>query len=400
MVYIKTLLQKYNQEHLLKFMERLNASDQKKFLNDLKKIDFELINTLYNKKDTSQSIGKITPVNPINREDVQDKENIINIGKNIVNEGKLALITMAGGQGTRLGFNKAKGMYKINDKSLFEIISDTIKKYNIAWLIMTSDENNLDTVNFFKENKNFGIKNVKIFKQEMLPLVDENGKILVGENGFIKFGADGSGGIYKALATNNLIEYLKSLNVKYTFINGVDNVLTNPVDFLLIGLTEKNNYELASKSVVKVNPEEKVGVFCYIDNKPAVVEYVNLSDDMRYKKNAEGSYEYYDAHVLANLLSVGLLDRIKNKPLNYYAAHKKSSFLSDNNELIKPEKPNAYKFESFLFDGFSYTNDFLILRTKRNNEFAPIKNSDEKGVDCPKTALELYENYHNSLIKD
>lgn len=396
---MKEKLEQYNQEHLLIFMDMLSGDKKEKFMQQLESINFEFLDKLFEEDTSLDSYENITPVNPIIKSDIKNIKHFENIGEKLVSDGKFALITMAGGQGSRLGFNGPKGKFVLKDKSLFEIFADKIRDYNISWFIMTSEENHDETEAFFKENNNFGLKEVILFKQNMIPLVDEEGKILIGKDGLIKFGADGSGGLYNALDNNNLIKLLEEKDIKYVFINGVDNCLTNPVDFSLLGLVDEKGYSLASKSVVKDYPEEKVGVLCYKDNKPFVIEYINLDENLRYLKDKNDKFMYYDAHVLANLMSVDLLKKISDKPLKYYKAHKKCDYLNLDGQVIIPDSPNAYKYECFAFDAFTYADDILILRVNREDEFAPLKNSDETGVDCPKTALELFENY-NKRKKD
>lgn len=393
---MKEKLSKYNQEHLILYYDKLSNEQKEKFEKDINSINFEFLNELIKNDNQGNVLNNISPIKSVDKSDLLKENKYELIGKKLVENGKLALITMAGGQGTRLGFNGPKGCYILKDKSLFEIFADKIKNYNIPWLIMTSEENDKETRDFFEINNNFNLENVIFFKQRMLPVVDESGKILVSETGFIKMGADGSGGVYNALKENNLIYYLEKIGVKYVFINGVDNCLTNPVDFHFLGMAEDQDYHLACKSVEKSNPEEKVGVFCYNNNKPFVIEYIHLSEELRYLKDKYNNLVYKDSHILSNLLSIDLLKKIENKRLNYYKAHKKINYITLDGEIVKPIVPNAYKFESFLFDSFKYADDFLIVNVNREDEFAPLKNSDEVGVDCPKTALKLLENYQKS----
>lgn len=385
-------LKKYGQEHLLKYIENLSDEEKDTFTKSIDLINFDLINQLYNEENNSTK-GVISSITPIIKKNIENLSKYIEVGKEVVNNGELALITMAGGQGTRLGFDGPKGTFVLKDKSLFEIIADKIRDYNIPWLIMTSEENDTATRCFFEKNNNFGIKDVKFFVQKMLPLLDENGKIIIGHNGKISLGADGSGGVYSSLKSNNLIEYLDNVGIKYTFINGVDNCLTNPVDFEFIGMAKDKGYELACKSVIKSNPLECVGVFCYSDNKPYVVEYIDLDENMRFLENDDKSLVYGDAHILANLFSLDLLKKVATTPLKFYRAHKKCNYIDINGNKIKVDKPNAYKFETFIFDAFKYADNFLVMQVNREDEFAPIKNADDAGVDCPKTALELFEKF-------
>ena len=311
---------------------------------------------------------------------------------------------MAGGQGTRLGHNGPKGTFDIgldSHKSLFELLCDTLKeaqiKYDVTipWYIMTSRENNEKTVEFFKEHNYFDYPTVEFFIQEVLPMVsDKDGKIIINEDGLIKMAANGHGGIYESLVKNRITDEMRSNGNEWVFIGGIDNCLLNMADPILMGLTIDKGLPLASKSGVKSSPEENAGVFCRRNGRPSIIEYTEITDEMaRAEKN--GELLYGEANILSHLFNIDFIEEISDKKLPYHIAHKKTNYIDDNGELVKPDKPNAYKFESFLFDAFREASDMVVLRVKRENEFAPVKNSDEAGVDCPKTARVLYKKFHN-----
>lgn len=288
-------------------------------------------------------------------------------------------------------------------KSLFEILIDDLKyegnKYGviIPWYIMTSEENNDETIEFFRKNKFFGYtenKNIFFFKQGKLPMVDTEGKILIDENGLIKQAADGHGGIYEALVKNNMIESMKQKNIEWVFIGGVDNCLVKMVDPVLMGIAIDQKVTVACKSIVKANPKEKVGVFCKKNGKPNVIEYTEITEDMAELTNEEGELLYGESHILCNLFSVGAVERMGVSPLPYHVANKKATYMNKEGNIIVPKSPNAYKFEAFLFDAFGVVDEMAVLRVKREEEFAPLKNSDDVGIDCPKTAKKLYEKFH------
>ena len=314
---------------------------------------------------------------------------------------------MAGGQGTRLGHNGPKGTYDLGldtHKSLFELLSEYLKeeekKYDITipWFIMTSRENNQETIEFFEKNKYFGYKkdrNVFFFIQGELPMVDTEGKILIGEDGLIKQAADGHGGIYESLVKSEMTDKMKHLGIEWVFIAGVDNCLVKMVDPVLIGTAIDKNVTVACKSIVKANPHEKVGVFCKRNGKPSVIEYSEISDEMAEAVDENGELLYGESHILCNLFNLEAVERMGKTPLPYHSAFKKAKYIDKDGKLVIPDSPNAYKFEAFLFDAFSEVDDMAILRVKREEEFAPVKNSDEVGVDCPKTAKELYEKFHH-----
>jgi UDP-N-acetylglucosamine pyrophosphorylase len=405
----KKILKKYNQEHLLNGYNNLDEKDQKILLNQILNIDFELVNSLYanTKNDINNNKDKIEPMEYLDKYKLNEEYKYYeNIGKQAIKEGKLAAVTMAGGQGTRLGHVGPKGTYDIgleSHKSLFELLCDELKeegkKYGVTipWFIMTSKENNKETIEFFEKNKYFGYqkdKNIFFFIQGELPMVDTEGKILIGEDGLVKQAADGHGGIYESLVKSGMTEKMRQLNIEWVFIGGVDNCLVKMVDPVLMGLAIDKKVTVACKSVVKDNPYEKVGVFCKRNGRPSVIEYSEITDEMAEAVDENGELLYGESHILCNLFNVDAIERMGANPLPYHSAFKKAKYIDKDGNLVVPDSPNSYKFEAFLFDAFGEVDDMAILRVKREEEFAPVKNSDEAGVDCPKTARKLYMDYY------
>ena len=262
---------------------------------------------------------------------------------------------------------------------------------------MTSRENNDQTEEFFKENNyfNYPKESIKFFKQGELPMLDTNGKILLTEEGLIKEAADGHGGIFEAMFKNNVVEDMKKRNIEWVFIGPVDNPLARSVDETLIGMMKEKNMIEAGKSLVKANPEEKVGVFCRKNGKPSVIEYTEISKEMANEKDENGNLVYGESHINCNMFNIKGIEKIGSSKLPYHSAFKKATYLNANGEVIKPEEPNSYKFESFIFDSFNKLDDMLIFRVKREEEFAPVKNKE--GVDSVDTAIELYNKFYNKL---
>ncbi len=405
----QSILKKYGQEHLLNHFETLDQKHQKDLLDQIERIDFELIQGLYNRTKKTEKYEKdqITPMEYLDKSKLYDDyKHYENIGKKAIREGKLAAVTMAGGQGTRLGHNGPKGTYDIglgSHKSLFELLSDHLKEegkkqdVTIPWFIMTSRENNVATIEFFEKNKYFGYqkdKNIFFFIQGELPMIDTEGKILIGENGLIKQAADGHGGIYEALVKNEMTKKMKEIGVEWVFIGGVDNCLAKMVDPVLMGIAIDKGVSVACKSVVKANPQEKVGVFCRRNGKPSVIEYSEITEDMAEARDENGELLYGESHILCNLFSVSAVEKMGSDSLPYHVAYKKATYIDKDGNLVVPDSPNAYKFEAFLFDAFGEVDDMAVLRVKREEEFAPVKNADSAGVDCPKTARELYKKFH------
>ena len=406
---IKKKLKKYSQEHLLNNFENLSEEKQKRLLDQIENIDFDLIKSLY---DTTQNItteiqdDQIKPIEFFDKEKLYDDyKKYKEIGEKAIRTKKLAAVTMAGGQGTRLGHDGPKGTYDIgleSHKSLFELLSDGLKeqgkKYGviIPWFIMTSRENNDATVEFFAKHRYFGYekdKNIFFFKQGELPMIDTEGKILIDEDGLIKEAANGHGGIYEALVKNGMTKKMRELGVEWVFIGGVDNCLVKMVDPVLMGIAIDKNVTAAGKSVVKANPQEKVGVFCKRNGRPSVVEYTEIPKEMSEATDENGNLIYGESHILCNLFNIDAIERMGSKPLPYHIAFKKATYIDKDGNKVVPDGPNAYKFEAFLFDAFGELDDMAILRVKREEEFAPVKNAT--GTDSPETARELYRKFYN-----
>ena len=371
-------------------------------------IDFERLKTLDEEIThpcCTCNIEDISPVKAINPEkkDTEEIEEYIKIGEDVVKSGHFAIGIMAGGQGTRLGHNGPKGTFKLElngeTKSLFEIIVDKLKnayeKYNVYLncYIMTSPENNKETVAFFEKNNyfNYPKEYIKFFMQEDLPLLNKEGKLILGEDGLIKLASEGNGGIFYSMAKKGIIDDMKSKKIKWIFIGSVDNLLVKYVDTLLLGLAIKQNVNIATRTVIKNSPNERVGVLCKKNGKVKVIEYTEVPKEMMVATDEAGEFLYGESHIMCNLFSLEAIEKASTKELKYHVAVKKIKYIDENGKLVNPTEPNCYKFEKFVFDSFGLFDEIAILRGKREEDFAPIKNAE--GQDSPETAKKLYENY-------
>lgn len=400
-------LKKYNQEEIINLLNILSNEEKEKLYKQVIELDFKRIDKLYNEltqkeKASSDNVEEIVALNKdkLPKEEL-DKFN--KLGEEIIKNNSYALVTMSGGQGTRLGYDKPKGEFVVDiypkPKCLFEILADNLKevnkKYNITipWYIMTSSENNQEIKNFFEEHKNFDYPSdyIQFFEQGDLPLIAENKKLMLGKDKLIKEAADGNGGIFNSMYENGILKDMQKRKIKWIFISSIDNILLKIADTTLIGVAIDKKVEIATKSLIKNSPDEKVGAICKKNNKIKVIEYSEMSEEMKNKKNENGELSFGESHIMCNLFSLKALNILAKKKLPYHIAHKKSDYIDNNGKLIKPEKPNVYKFETFIFDGWAYFNDIVVLRGKREEDFAPIKNKE--GIDSPDTAIELYNNY-------
>lgn len=399
-------LRKYNQQHLLNYAKDLSEEEYKNLIEEIEAIDFDLVTKLY--KDTKNSAellnadkGEITPLPCVDKASMSKEEynNYYNLGISLMKQGKYAALTMAGGQGTRLGYSGPKGSYFLGEpinKSLFQIQCQRLAARNkelgciIPWYIMTSRENDLQTKQFFRDNDYFGYdkNSIMFFKQGFLPMLLEDGRIVMTDKKTIKQGADGHGGVFKAAIDSGAVADMKRRGVEWIFVGGIDNILVRLDDPLFVGYLAANNFRLGGKSLIKRDPYEKAGVFCKRGGRPCVIEYTEISDEMAHATDEQGKYLYGDLHILCNMFNIGVFDDMANCGLPYHVAHKKTDYIDEHGNLIKPDAPNAYKYEAFMFDAFEYYENMGILRVKREEEFAPIKNKE--GQDSPQSATELY----------
>ena len=395
------IVKKYNQEHLLKYIDLIPTDEGKEdLISDIEKIDFERLKQLYslsnqNFNNTMKAV-MLEHIRVFDKDRFSDEENkeILKIGEDIIANNQYAVVTMAGGQGTRLGHKGPKGTFILNvkpePKSLFQIIAENLIKTNnkygiiLNWYIMTSTENNDETVKYFEDNNYFGYnsENVKFFKQGNLPLLSEAGKLVVNSEYRIKYAASGNGTIYEVMLNDGIIDDMKKKGIKWVFIGSEHNALLNMVDPMLLGLTKKRGTEIASKTIVKNSPYEKVGVFCKKNGKPGVIEYSEIPESLIEEVDEHGELMYGESHIMCNLYTLDAIEKIANVELPYHSAHKKVDFM---------QEPNGYKYEAFIFDGFELFDDITLYRGKREEDFAPVKNAE--GVDSPETASKLYNDF-------
>ena len=401
------ILKQYKQEHIINLLNKLEEKQKEELIEQINNIDFHQIMELYEntKKEIEIKENKIESVAYLDKEKLtkSDKERFDELGERTIVSGQYAVVTMAGGQGTRLGHTGPKGTFKLDvygkGKYLFEILAENLKEANkkfntiIPWYIMTSKENNDETQEFLEKHNYFGYdkNSVMLFKQGELPLVNTEGKMLIGKNLKIKEASDGNGGVFTSLRTTGMLADMKERGVKWIFIGGVDNAILKMADITLLGMAIDKDVQIASKSVVKANPHERVGVFCKMNNHPKVIEYSELSEKMAEEVDENGELKYGESHIMCNLFTIDAIEKISKEPLIYHSAFKKNSYIDENGKEVIPEEPNSYKFEAFIFDAFEFFDDIAILRGKREDDFAPVKNKE--GVDSPKTAKELYEKY-------
>ena len=395
----KDILKEYGQEHLLKYYDELSESEQKELLSQIELIDFSVLDNLKEENRFTASRGKFEPLGAATIEDIeQNSEKYSAAGTEAIKAGKVAAVLLAGGQGTRLGFDKPKGMFNVGIarelyifQCLINNLMDVVKETG-AWVplyIMTSEKNNDDTVSFLKEKDFFGYNSdyVKFFVQDMAPSVDFSGKIYMESKSRISISPNGNGGWFTSLVRAGLLDEIKAKGIEWINVFAVDNVLQRIADPLYVGAVISSGLQSGGKVVSKADPDERVGVLCLEDGMPSIVEYYEMTEEMRTLRDEKDELAYKFGVILNYLFSVDKLESILNDKLPVHVVDKKIPYMDENGEFIKPDKPNGHKFETLVLDMVHMQDSCLPYEVVRNREFAPIKNPT--GVDSVESAREL-----------
>ena len=406
---IKSLLKRHHQDHLLTFWAELNTAQKQNLLAQIEELDFSKIDywvANFVKKSVSAKIAaKFAPArsyspHPANAEQKRKYDKAVELGKQLIREGKVAGLVVAGGQGTRLGFDGPKGDFPISpvkNKTLFQIFAETIaavsRKYRTVcpWYIMTSSLNYAQTVEIFRSNSYYGLKekDVFIFEQGTLPNFSFDGKILLADKARLACSPDGHGGSLKALCRSGGLEDMKRRGVEFISYFQVDNPLVNIFDPLFIGLHVLDGAQMSSKAVIKARPKEKVGNFCLVDNRVTVIEYSDLPDEIAQKRNADGSLTFALGSIAIHIINTSFVEKLNAEgfSLPLHRAVKKIPHIDQKGNPVEPTKPNGIKLETFVFDALPLASKSIILQTVRSQEFAPTKNAT--GVDSVKTTRQM-----------
>lgn len=329
------------------------------------------------------------------------------LGRQLVRQGKVAAFTVAGGQGTRLGWAGPKGTYPatpIRGLSLFGCMAEYIarmqKMYHttIPWYIMTSPANDADTRAFFRDNQYFGLsqEDVQFFPQAMMPafdMVHDVGKVLMDNRGSLALSPNGHGGSLKALHTSGALADMRRRGIEQISYTQVDNPLVKVVDPLFIGLHALDGCQMSSKMLPKAYPKEKLGNFCLVDGRVTVIEYSDLPDDLAHERTADGQLRFLAGSIALHAMQVDFVEALNQQGdfgLPFHRAEKKVPHLDDKGQRVLPAKANAVKLETFVFDALPLAERSIIYEVDRVEEFAPIKNADATGpepsLDSPTTA--------------
>ena len=386
------------QTHLLKFYDELSSEKKAALCDQIMATDFSVVDALSHEAENT-SRGELRPLKTMQIPEINERrEEFFECGMEAIRAGKMAAVLLAGGMGTRLGSPDPKGMYDIGisrhvyifERLVTNLLAVTRKaKQWIHLLIMTSDKNDEKTREFFKKNDFFGYNPayIQFFVQDMAPTVGFDGKVLLESKDRISTSPNGNGGWFSSMVRCGLIDYLKEDGVEWLNVFGVDNVLQHICDPVFIGATIMSGCASGSKVVRKTSPDEKVGVMCLEDGKTAVVEYSEMTDEMRNAKDDEGNYQFYYGVILNYLFRVDALEKVMDEKMTYHIARKKINCIDGDGNIVEPEDANGCKFELFIFDLLRDIPGCLPFEVVRESEFAPVKN--RTGVDSVESARRL-----------
>ncbi len=393
---ILNCLSTYNQHKLINHLNKLSYDDQISLLSQIETIDWSFMDYLNHKENKS---GVIEPISALSVNDINTDYNLYQtIGLNSIKNGELCLLLLAGGQGTRLGYDMPKGTFNIGmtkNLYIFELlIEHTLQVVNLSdtWIhmyIMCSDINYDDTISFFRAHDFFGYNEdyLHFFVQELNPVTDFEGNLLLSSNNTLAMSPNGNGGWFSSLKRCGLLDEILNSNLKWINVFSVDNVLQRIADPVFLGATISSGKMCGAKVVYKASPDEKVGAICTENGKPHIIEYYELSEDMMYQTNEDNTLAYGYGVTLNYLFPIHRLKETLDLKMPLHVVKKAVPYIDQKGEYVEPETPNAYKFETLALDLIHEMDDCLVFEVEREKEFAPVKN--KSGVDSVETARTL-----------
>jgi len=409
------ILKKYEQHHILGHYHTLPIKEQNLFLKNHEKLDIDLIFSLHktfsDKQDLSRHINDIKPAKIISIPETYEEkvfyEKARASGESLIRNNRIAVLIVAGGQGSRLGYEGPKGTFPatpVKKKTLFQLFAESIKaislKYNasIPLLIMTSNENHEDTIEYFKSHDYFGLKKntVRFFMQGMIPSITPEGKLILRDETYLFTNPDGHGGSLKALHDSGLLYELMEKGFTELFYCQVDNPLVKIADPIFMGYHTILNAQVSTKVVRRTNVDEKVGIYLSVNGKDAIVEYSDLPAEFMAALDENGNIRYWAGNTAIHAFSLTFIKNINQHgyAVPYHCAHKIVDG-KDEDGLIK--HTDAWKFETFVFDTILLADKTCCMEVMREEEFSPIKNKD--GTDSPYTACMAMTNLHRHWLE-
>lgn len=400
-------LSRAGQAHLLAFWSRLDETQRRQLLDDLDQVDFERCRTLIQQYVVNPPAvplpahlepPTVLPVRPgPGQEELYVRAKAA--GEQAIRAGSVAAFTVAGGQGTRLGYDGPKGAFAISPvrrAPLFQLFAESLlgieRRYGMRprWYVMTSTSNHHATIEFFEKNRYFGLTadDLMFFTQRQMPAFLLDGRIALAEPHRLALSPDGHGGSLRALAESGALMDMRRRGVEYISYFQVDNPLVRTIDPLFIGLHIVAESEASSKAVAKADDFERVGNFVMADGKLAVIEYSDLPESLALARTPDGARRFDAGNIAVHVFSRSFVERLTaagtKMTLPWHRAEKKITAIAPEGQDLTPAPTNVVKLEMFVFDTLPLAHNPLVLLTLREEEFSPVKNAE--GVDSPATA--------------
>lgn len=405
---IRRTLELHGQQHLLRFYEELSDDQRSSLLGQIAAINFaelpRLVETYVRRKPEVCLPGNlcpppIVPAKPADKDLVAELAKAKKHGETLIDEGKVAAFVVAGGQGTRLGFEGPKGCYEctpVAHKPLFQVFAEQIlaasRRYDVSipWYIMTSPVNDVPTKAFFRRNRYFGMKEEDVFflVQGTMPALTFDGKVILEDKGRLALSPDGHGGSLRALRASGALDDMARRGIELISYFQVDNPLVRCLDPLFLGLHHLREAEMSAKALPKRDPMERLGNFCLADGRLTVIEYSDMPEHLARACTEDGRLRFSAGSIAIHVLSRGFVERLTSGGacmLPLHRADKKVPYVDESGNLVKPDAPNAVKLEMFVFDALPLARKTVVLETLRSQEFSPVKNAE--GEDSPSTCL-------------
>jgi UDP-N-acetylglucosamine/UDP-N-acetylgalactosamine diphosphorylase len=410
---ILTLLSRQKQVHILKHYDGLDEAQRELFLGRLQGLELELAFQLYSKfseEGTGKAAVSLSEPSilsiPSTPEEKAREERARRVGESLIRNGEVAVLIVAGGQGSRLGFSGPKGLFPITPlkrKSLFQLFAETLRALRIRYggdiplLIMTSEENREETEEFFQRHRYWGLGKEKVhfFNQGILPTLTPQGELILKSPAELLSNPDGHGGSLKALFTSGLADRITGQGASEVFYCQVDNPLVRMADPVFIGYHRQAKAEISTKVVRRQNLEEKVGIYGSVDGRPTIVEYSDLDPQDYGARDENGRIRYWAGSTAIHVISLDFVKRLNEKgfALPYHRAVKRIEGLGPDGRMTGM---SAWKFESFVFDAIPLADRTCCMEVVREEEFAPVKN--QEGIDSPHTARQALNRLHRSWL--
>jgi UDP-N-acetylglucosamine/UDP-N-acetylgalactosamine diphosphorylase len=389
-------LHEYGQGHVLAAWDRLNDTERRGLLAQVRALDLAQLRQLYEKREHAVQVpssDRIAPVPVIGID--ADVTEARRLGAESLRRGEVAVLLVAGGQGTRLGFDHPKGMFPIgpvSNKSLFQLHAEkvlaTSRRYGkpVPFLVMTSPATDAVTKAFFTEHQYFGLpaRDVQFFCQGAMPALDlATGKLLMEAPGRLFTSPNGHGGTLTALSDSGLLDEMRDRGIRHIFYFQVDNPLVKVADPIFLGHHLKANAEMSSKIVPKETPMDKVGNMVLVDGRCSIIEYSDLPKELAEQRDANGKLRIWAGSPAIHYFAVDFLERVTRGQarIPFHVARKKVPHMDENGKLVEPTKENALKFEMFIFDVLPLADRWTVVETSAREEFVPLKNAT--GADSP-----------------